>query len=130
MEDPSADILEIRIDALGTELVENGAIVALGPMIEAGVVAGLAHCPYALVLVAGAAHDSGSGKLGELARDLTDGARRGGHERRFAGFGPADMLHAVPGREARHAEHTEIGRRRRDARIDLAQALAVVNGAG
>src|ERR1700712_4290077 len=63
VEDLAADILEVAVDALGAELVEHRAIVALGAMVEAGVVARLAHRPLALLLVARAADDRGTGKL-------------------------------------------------------------------
>ena len=112
---------------LRAELVEHGAVVALGAMVEAGVVARLAHRPMALVLVAGAAHDLRAGELGELARHLADRAGRGRDERRLARLGLADVLHAVPGGEGRHAEHAEIGLQRRAAGVDLAQALAVMD---
>src|SRR5476649_1237693 len=53
VEDPAADVLEVAIDALGAELVEYRANVAFAAMVEAGVVAGLAHRPVALLLAAG-----------------------------------------------------------------------------
>ena len=111
VEDPAADILEIGIDALRAELVEHGAGVALGLVVEAGVVARLAHRPAAFVLVAGAAHHAGAGKPGELARHLADRAGGGRDERRLARLGLADVPDAVPGGEARHAEHAEMGGR-------------------
>ena len=54
------------------ELVEHRPVVALAAMVEAGVVTRLAHGPAALLLVAGAAHDPGTGELGELAGDLAE----------------------------------------------------------
>jgi hypothetical protein len=130
VEDPAADILEIGIDSLRAELVEHRADVALGLVIEAGVVARLPHRPLALLLVAGTAHDAGAGELGELARHLPHGAGRGGDEHCLARLGLADVLDAVPGGEARHAQHTEIGRERQAGRVDLAQALAVMDRVG
>ena len=130
VEDPAADILEIGIDTLRAELVEHRAHVTLGLVVEAGVVARLGHRPLALLLVAGAAHDMRARQLGELAGDLADRAGRGGDEHRLAGLGLADVLDAVPGGEARHAQHAEIGRERDAGRIDLAQALAVMDRVG
>ncbi len=128
MEQLAADILEVGVDALRAELVEHRAVVLLGAVVEAGVVARLAHGPHALVLVAGAAHHLGAGELGELARHLADRAGRRRDEHRLARLGLADVLHAVPGGESGHAEHAEIGRERHAARFDLAQALAVMDG--
>ena len=127
VEDLAADILEIGIDALRTLLVEHRAYIALGLVVEAGVVARLAHRPLALLLVAGAAHDPGAGELGELARHLADRAGRRRDEHRLARLGLADVPDAVPGSEARHAEHAEIGRQRQARGVDLAQALAVMD---
>ena len=126
VEDPAADILEVGIDALRAELVQNGADIVLGLVVEAGVVARLAHRPGALVLAAGAADDLGAGELGELPRHLADrtGGRR--HEHRLTCLGLADVPDAVPGGEGRHAQHAEMSRQGCGRGVDLAQALAVV----
>src|SRR5262245_4062393 len=61
MEDLAADILEIGVDALRTELVEHRAMVVLGPVVEAGIVARFAHRPLAFGLVAGTAYHARPG---------------------------------------------------------------------
>ena len=130
VEDLAADILEIGIDALRAELVQHRAVVALRLVVEAGVVARLAHRPLALLLVSGAAHDLRAGELGELARHLAHRAGGGRDEHGLPGLGLADVLHAVPGGEARHAQHAKVGREGDARRVDLAQALAVVERVG
>ena len=49
----------------------------------------------------------------------------GGDEHRLAGLWRDDLVQAVPGRDAGHAERTEIGLDRRRLGVDDAQAFAV-----
>ena len=60
----------------------------------------------------------------DLHRGAADRARRAGDVDRLAFLHLPDHLEPDPGREARHPEHAERGRRRRDGGVELAQPLA------
>ena len=94
------------------------------PVVDGGVDAQRPGEPGALVVGAGGAHHAAAEDLAHLDDQRARRARGAGDHERLAGLGLADLLEAVPAREAGDAEHAEIGRQRRQAAVDREQRLA------
>lgn len=87
---------------LGELLLKVGVLV-----VEGNVEAELLNQPLALCLAAGKANDASTLELGNLAGDAAGGTSGTGHDDRLTGLGLANLGHADPGGDARHAEDGE-----------------------
>ena len=119
----AADILEIRVDPLGTGGGEF-AFQVQRAMIDAVVKAERVLHPQALFRPAGDAHHAGAGTLRQLPRDGTHRAGGGGHHHGLARLRLADLADAGIGGGARHSQHTKIGGQWRATAGQFHQPLA------
>ena len=118
----AADILEIDVDPVRAGLAERIRQIDRA-MVDAIVEAERLLHKEAFLRPAGDADHARAGALGELAGDGTDRARGGGDHHRLAGLRPAHIRHAGIGGDGRHAEHAEIGGKRRPRAVELHQRL-------
>ena len=126
VEHGTADILEIHIDAIGTDGGELCGQIGR-TVIEAGIEAELIDDVITFRLPPGDADHAAPVQPGNLADDSTDRATGGRHHHGFAGLRLADVEQPHIGREARHAEDAQ--RQRRPGEIaQLVHAGAVGEG--
>ncbi len=113
---------------LGRGFLHGGAHrtdVLVLAVVDAGVEAEFVTHVGAFLGSTGDADRAAARHLRELTHDRTHGAAGCRHQHRFAGLRLADLVQAVPGRDARHADGTEVGRERDVLGLDLVQAGAV-----
>ena len=95
-----------------------------GLVVNTGVKAKLLNHCAALVRATGDTDGAASFGLGDLPNYRTDCAAGGRHYDGFARFRVDDHVHTDPGGDTWHADHTQVGRQRNAAGVDLAHGLA------
>ena len=124
----AADVVEVAVDSVRTNLGEfSGEVIAL-LVIECGVIPEFAGEPRDFVVGARAARDFAAFELCDLTDIGTDRARRAGDVHRFAGFGLAQGQKAEVCGHARHAEDAEVGFNGREVGVDLVVVLTLAVG--
>ena len=117
----TADVLEIDVDAVRARGGEAFGEIRR-PVIDRGVEPQLVRHERQFALARRDADRLRPPDARDLADDRADRPARGGDDHRLARLRTADIAEAGIGREPRHPEHAECGRRQRDARIDAAQS--------
>ena len=118
---------EDHVDAVGAGAFERG-VQRLGAIVDRRVKVQLVDQIHAFFVAAADANHAAALELGDLAGGAAHGPGGGRDHRGIARARLRHLEHAVVGREPRHSEYAERGRKRRGLTVDDLQGVQVGDG--